>query len=44
MILMIKMDVLFIDPMLQSMGILGEGFDLVIQRSNSHLLTLFIIL
>ena len=38
------MEALFINPMLQSMGILGEGLDLVLQHSNSHPLMLFIIL
>ena len=44
MILMIKMDVLFIDPMLQSMGILSEGLDLVLQHSNGRPLAFLIIL
>jgi hypothetical protein len=38
------MDVLFIYPMLQSMGKLGKVLDLVIQQCNGHPLALLIIL
>ena len=36
------MDMLSIDPMLQRIGILGKGLDLVMQHSNGHPLALFI--
>jgi len=35
---------LFIDPMLQSMGVLGKGLDLLIQQCNDQPLALIIIL
>ena len=34
---------LFINPMLQHMGVLGKGLDLLIQHCNGHPLALIII-